>query len=126
MKGQDLIEQYPKAISVVRSLIISRLKEEVAGSDSGITDEFISMIFNQEDKLLINMIDNSPHSLFEIFDINSIYISIIVRRTKDNNVLFNYKIIPRDKKNSSCSSKDRRIIESYAIEDAFEMLENSL
>lgn len=127
MKGQDLMEQYPKATIVVKGFIIDKIKKGLKlTSGSDIDDIFLDGMIEHADSLLINMIENSPHSLFEVFDSSSIYISIIVRHIKDNEVLFNYRIVPRDKKNSSRSSKDRMTIESYAIEDAFEMLDNIL
>ena len=126
MQGQELIEAYLKATGVIKDCLISKIKKEFSLSNNEIESQFIDdIVINQIDGMLINMIENSPHSLFEMFDDNGIYISIIVRRNKDG-VLFNYRIVPRDKNNSSRSSKDRKTIEYYAIEDAFETLNNTL
>lgn len=124
MKGQELIEAYPKAVGVIKDCIINKMRKDF--SELGIDDKmFLVDTINRIDNLLINMIESSPHSLFEIFDDNGIYISIIVRNNKSG-ILFNYRIVPRDKKNSSRSSNDRKTIEYYAIEDAFETLNNML
>ena len=124
MKGQELIETYPKATGIVKDCIINKIRKDFSELD--IDDKmFLTNTINRVDSLLINMIENSPHSLFETFDDNGIYISIVVRSSKDG-VLFNYRIVPRDKTNSSRSSKDRKTIEYYAIEDAFEILNNTL
>lgn len=126
MEGQVLVETYPKAASIIKDSIINNIKKSMRINDDQLGRDFIKdIIDNQIDGLLINMIENSPHSLFDIFDNNNIYISIVVRNNK-NGVLFNYRIVPRDKKNSSRSSKDRKTIEYYAIEDAFETLNNQL
>lgn len=126
MEGQVLVETYPKAASIIKDSIINNIKKSMRINDDQLGRDFIKdIIDNQIDGLLINMIENSPHSLFDIFDNNNIYISIVVRNNK-NGVLFNYRIVPRDKKNSSRSSKDRKTIEGYAIEDAFETLNNQL
>jgi predicted nucleic acid-binding Zn ribbon protein len=126
MEGQVLVETYPKAASIIKDSIINNIKKSMRINDDQLGRDFIKdIIDNQIDGLLIDMIENSPHSLFDIFDNNNIYIYIVVRNNK-NGVLFNYRIVPRDKKNSSRSSKDRKTIEYYAIEDAFETLNNQL
>lgn len=125
MKGKELVEAYPKAASLAKDWLINNIRSIQKERDD-VPDVFVDSMIGIIDDTLIRYIDNTPHSLFEMFDDSSIHISIIVRGTKSNRVTFNYRIIPRDKKDVSKSSDDRKTIERYAIEDAFETLNNML
>lgn len=125
MKGKELVEAYPKAASLAKDWLINNIKLIQKERDD-VPDEFVTSMIGIVDDTLIRYIDNNPHSLFEMFDDSSIHISIIVRSLKDEKVSFNYRIIPRDKKDASRSSDDRKTIERYAVEDAFELLNNML
>ena len=120
MNGTTITELYPEAVSIAKGWFINKLSEL-----PDVSEEFIESFKNNVENVIINMIDNSPHSLFEMFDSYSIHISIIVRQLAGK-IRFNYRILPRDKKNASKTSNDRMTIERYAVEDAFEMLNERL
>ena len=126
MKGLELILKYPLAGKIVKEWFFKSMLESF--KDETVPDEFKEFMLEQgiEDDKIGTLIDVNPRMLFDVFDDNEIYIQIAVNR--DSNLYFQYKINDflignffRDLK-----YKTRKEAELFAIEAAFEMLEERL
>lgn len=124
MQIRELLQEYPKATEVVREWFINKMKE----SGDNIPEDFVEQISEKIDGMIESTIENSPHSLFEIFDNYEIYIKIdIAGNNIDNNMIFTYTILPKDKDNTVLySSKIRKEAEGAAVKDAFKLLNEKL
>ena len=126
MKGLDLLEKYPVSTEIIRAWFMERMIESL--QDENVPDEFKDFMREQgvQNDKLGTMIDVNPRMLLDVFDDNEIYIQIGVNR--DSNLYFQYKINDflighffRDLK-----YKTRKEAELFAVEAAFEMLEERL
>jgi hypothetical protein len=62
----------------------------------------------------------------DVFDVNGVYIEILLKMD-DGNVLFGWRILPRDEDFIDIQwSGDRKEVERYAIADAFKLLNDKL
>jgi hypothetical protein len=122
MKGIELLEKYTASAIVIRAWFLEKMIESLQTSD--VPDDFKDMMREtgiEDDKLAI-MIDANPRMLFDVFDENDISINII--RTNNSNEEWDWELIPGPQENSVC--KSRKEAELFAIEAAFEILENKL
>ena len=126
MTGLELIKKYPLAAKVIKDWFLTQMIESL--NNESIDEEFKNFMREQgvEDDKMGTLIELNPRMLFDVFDDNEIYIQIGVNR--DSNLYFQYKINDflignffRDLK-----YKTRKEAELFAIEAAFEILENKL
>jgi len=125
MKGIDLLQKHTASAVVIRAWFLEKMIESLQTAD--VPDEFKDMMREtgiEDDKLAI-MIDANPRMLLDVFDENHILIEIF-RPLNEGSIYpsnyFSYKIgnISPDIK------KTRKEAELFAIEAAFEILENKL
>ena len=120
MKGIDLLEKNPLSTEVVRAWFMQKMIESVRGADE-VPEDFKNFMLEQgieNDKMAI-MIDSNPRMLFDVFDAND----IIIETSLYPNGEFTIKI---GNEATTNSWKTRIEAEMFAIEAAFEMLENKL
>ena len=120
MKAIELLEKYPLTTEVVRDWIITKMMESV-NEDSDVPEDFKKFMIDQgvpNDRLCV-FIDANPRSLFDVFDENDLFIEIFMYP----DVTFTCKI---GNEATTNSWKTRKEAEMFAIEAAFEMLENKL
>jgi UPF0288 family protein (methanogenesis marker protein 3) len=120
MKGLELLETYPLSAEVVRASFMQKMIQSVKGDDE-VPEDFKNFMIEQgieNDKMAI-MIDANPRMLFDVFDENDIVIETLLYPSKE----FTIKIGDQATTNSW---KTRKEAELFAIDAAFEMLENQL
>ena len=119
MKGLELLENYPYAAVVVRAWFLERMIESL--EDENVPDDFKNFMREQgidNDKLGV-MIDANPRMLFDVFDENDV---IIIIKYHDN-FGFTWAVEEAD---DQSFYKTRKEAEAFAIEVAFDILENQL
>jgi hypothetical protein len=120
METLKLLEKYPLSTEVVREWFINKMVESVKGDDT-VPEDFKNYMLEQgipNDKLCI-FIDSSPRSLFDAFDENNV---IIIIKYHDN-FGFTWAVEEAD---DQSFYKTRKESEIFAIEAAFEILEQQL
>lgn len=120
MKAIELLEKYPLATEVVRDWFIRKMMESV-NNDNDVPEDFKKFMIDEgipNDRLCI-FIDANPRSLFDVFDENNLFIEIFMFP----DVTFTCKI---NNGATTNSWKTRKEAETFAIEAAFEMLEEKL
>jgi hypothetical protein len=119
MSGLELLLKYPLSGKIVSDWVMSQMLESF--KDESVPDDFKNYMLEQgvdNDKLAV-MIDAQPRSLFDVFDANDIIIQILLEKDET----FSYKIFSVIATNYW---KTRKEAEMFAIEAAFEILENKL
>ena len=119
MKGLELIQNYPAAGKVVKEWFFKSMLESF--KDDSVPDEFKEFMLEQgiEDDKIGTLIDINPRMLLDVFDDNKIFIEILIYPNEE----FTCKI---GNQATTQSWKTRKEAELYAIEAAFEILENKL
>ena len=119
MKGIELLETYPKAAVVIKEFYYGKMIESLK-EDNDIPEEFKDMVKAQQfdNEYVATFIDNNPRFLFDVFDVNGIFIQINV------SPMFSYFINEGDVVGGSWET--RKEAEASAIEQAFEILNNKL
>jgi hypothetical protein len=119
MKGLELLKKYPLSAKVVKDWFMEKMIESL--NDDTITKEFREFMLEQsidDDKLAI-MIDANPRMLLDVYDNNKVFIEIIIYPNEE----FTCKI---GNQATTQSWKTRKEAELFAIESAFEILEENL
>jgi hypothetical protein len=119
MNGLELLENHPHTAVVVRAWFLEQMIESL--KDENVPDDFKNFMRDQgieNDKLAV-MIDVNPRMLFDVFDENE----IVIETSLYPNGEFTIKIGNQATTNSW---KTRKEAELFAIDAAFEMLENKL
>lgn len=119
MKGLELIEKYPAAGKVIKEWFFKSMLESF--KDDSVPDEFKEFMLEQgiEDDKIGTLIDVNPRMLFDVFDDNDIVIENSLYPSGE----FTIKI---GNQATTQSWKKRKEAELFAIEAAFEILENKL
>lgn len=120
MKAIELLEKHPLSTELVRNWFMQKMIESVKG-DNEVPEDFKNFMLEQgieNDKIAI-MIDGNPRILFDVFDAND----IIIETSLYPNGEFTIKIGNQATTNSW---KERRDAELFAIDAAFDILENKL
>jgi hypothetical protein len=122
MKGLELIVKYPLAGKIVKEWFFKSMLESF--KDDSVPDEFKEFMLEQgiEDDKIGTLIDINPRMLFDVFDDNDI--SINIKRGSNKIVEWDWNIMESYGEHSVCRS--RKEAEAFAIEAAFEILENKL
>jgi hypothetical protein len=119
MKGIDLLQKHTASAVVIRAWFLEKMIESLQTSD--VPDDFKNMMREtgiEDDKLAI-MIDANPRMLLDVFDDND----IIIENSLYPDGTFTIKI---GNQATTKSWKTRKEAEAFAIEAAFEILENKL
>jgi len=119
MKGIDLLQKHTASAVVIRAWFLEKMIESLQTSD--VPDDFKNMMREtgiEDDKLAI-MIDANPRMLLDVFDDND----IIIENSLYPDGTFTIKI---GNQATTQSWKTRKESELFAIEAAFEILENKL
>ena len=119
MKGIELLEKYPESAKIIRAWFLEKMIESLQTAD--VPDEFKDMMREtgiEDDKLSI-MIDSNPRMLLDVFDDND----IVIENSLYPNGTFTIKI---GNQATTQSWKTRKESELFAIDAAFEILENKL
>ena len=119
MKGLELIEKYPLAGKVVKEWFFKSMLESF--KDDSVPDEFKEFMLEQgiEDDKIGTLIDVNPRMLLDVFDENE----IVIENSLYPDGTFTIKI---GNQATTQSWKKRKEAELFAIEAAFEILENKL
>lgn len=119
MSGLELLEKHPYATEVIRTWFLEKMIESL--NDQSVPDEFKDFMRGQgiDNERLSTMIDANPRMLFDVFDENDLFIEIFMYP----DVTFTCKI---GNEATTNSWKTRKEAEMFAIEAAFEILENKL
>ena len=119
MKGLELILKYPLAGKVVKEWFFKSMLESF--KDETVPDEFKEFMLEQgiEDDKIGILIDVNPRMLLDVYDDNKIFIEIIIYPNEE----FTCKV---GNQATTQSWKTRKGAELFAIEAAFEMLEERL
>jgi len=119
MKGLELIVKYPLAGKIVKEWFFKSMLESF--KDDSVPDEFKEYMLEQgiEDDKIGILIDVNPRMLLDVYDDNKIFIEIIIYPNEE----FTCKI---GNQATTQSWKTRKEAELFAVEAAFEILENKL
>ena len=119
MKGLELIEKYPLAGNMIKEWFMKSMLESF--KDETVPDEFKQFMLEQgiEDDKVGTLIDVNPRMLLDVYDDNKIFIEILIYPNEE----FTCKI---GNQGTTNSWKTRKEAELFAIEAAFEILENKL
>jgi hypothetical protein len=120
MKGLELIEKYPAAGKVVKEWFFKSMLESF--KDETVPDEFKEFMLEQgiEDDKIGTLIDINPRMLLDVFDENEIFIGTNVTQKDAFHCTINNSLSPGG------THYTRKEAELFAIEAAFEILENKL
>jgi hypothetical protein len=120
MNGLEFLEKYPLSAEVVREWFMKKMIESVKG-DNEVPEDFKNFMLEQgiDNNKISIMIDGNPRILFDVFDKHN----IIIETSLYPNGEFTIKIGNHATTNSW---KTRKEAEIFAIEAAFDILENQL
>ena len=115
----EFLEKYPLATEVVKDWFHQLMIQSFR--DPEIAEEFKEFVQEQGmelDKLAV-LIDSNPRMLFDVFDKNDIVIETLLYPSKEFTVIIGRQA-------TTNSWKTRKEAEHFAVEAAFEILENKL
>jgi len=123
----ELLTKYPNASEVVKEFYLKVFLNSL--EKDGVPEEFKEMAAKMgiTDDMITNIIEESPRSLFDVFDDNHIYINVttdIYENGIEDEVLFKYSIDNVAVSNSEFDT--RKEADKEAVEHAFELLEERL
>jgi len=124
MKGITLLEKYPASAEVIKAWFLEKMIESF--KDENVPSEFKEYMREQgiDNDKVGTLIDVNPRNLFDVFDDNEIFIFSHYMDIQDNVEFFHTF------RNIDCNPvklfKTRKESELYAIEKAFDLLENKL
>lgn len=119
MSGLELLEKHPRSGEVIRAWFLKQMFESF--NDKDVPDEFKDFMREQgvENDKVGKMIDINPRMLLDVFDEND----VVIETSLYPNGEFTIKIGNQATTNSW---KTRKEAELFAIEVAFDILENKL
>ena len=119
MTGIELLEKHPLSATLIREWFLEKMLESLQTND--ISEEFKEMMREAgvENDKIATLIDINPRMLLDVFDGNLIFIEIFLY--PDNT--FTCKI---GKQGTTESWKTRKEAELFAIDIAFDILEEGL
>lgn len=119
MKMLELLEKYPNATNCIREWMFNKMIESL--DDESVPEEFKKTLMLEAvtNERLAIIIDVQPRTLFDVFDENNV---IVIIKYHDN-FGFTWAV---EEANEQPFYKTRKEAELFAIETAFEILENKL
>jgi hypothetical protein len=128
MTGLELIKKYPLAAKVIKDWFLTQMIESL--KNESIDEEFKNFMREQgvEDDKMGTLIELNPRMLFDVFDENGLYIHIVpISPMKGKmNYLIGIDTLESLDDTPSTQYSTRKEAELFAIEAAFEILENKL
>lgn len=123
MRTVELLNKYPLTTEVIREWFFNEMVKSIEIAKD-VPEEFKQAMIQEgvTNERLAILIDAQPRTLFDVFDENDICINI--ERSANKIVEWSWEISPGHTENSVC--KSRKEAELFAIEAAFEILENIL
>ena len=120
MKGLELLEKYPLAANVIKEWFLKSMIESF--KDESVPEEFKNFMIEQgiEEEKVGTLIDINPRMLLDVFDENEIFIGTHVTQKDAFHCTINNLLSPGG------THYTRKEAELFAIEAAFEILENKL
>jgi len=116
MTTQELILTHPKSVEVVKKWIQNQMIEAFSG------DSFTLDLSPIEDEYLITIIEKGPRALFDVFDDNNLFISIM--RNTHNKFTYQLGTPSAFKEGKNCET--RKEAENKSVIEAFKILEEQL
>jgi len=119
MEGLELLEKYPLAAKVVKDWFMEQMLESF--KDETVPEGFKQYMLEQgvENDKVAKMIDANPRMLLDVFDENGIVIETLLYPSKEFTVIIG-------RQPTTNFWKTRKEAELFAIEAAFEILEEQL
>jgi hypothetical protein len=119
MKGITLLEKYPVSAELIKAWFLEKMIESF--KDENVPSEFKDFMREQgiDNDKVGTLIDVNPRNLFDVFDDNDIVIETLLYPSKEFTVIIGRQA-------TTNSWKTRKEAELFAIEAAFEILENKL
>ena len=119
MKGLELLQKYPLTNNVIKDWFMKSMIESF--KDESVPEEFKQYMLEQgiEEEKVGTLIDVNPRMLLDVFDDNKIFIEVFLYPDDT----FTCKI---GNQATTQSWKTRKETELFAVESAFEILENKL
>jgi hypothetical protein len=119
MKTNELLEKHPLTTEVIRTWFFEEMVKSFA--DEAVPEEFKEMMKQEgvTNERLAILIDAQPRTLFDVFDANNIIIETLLYPSGE----FTIKI---GNEATTNSWKTRKEAELFAIEAAFDLLEEKL
>jgi hypothetical protein len=119
MKGLEILQKYPHSADVVRKWLFDKMMESM--QDDSVPEDFKQAMMNEAvtNVRLAVFIDTNPRMLFDVFDENDV---IIIIKYHDN-FGFTWAVEEAD---DQSFYKTRKEAELFAIDAAFDILENKL
>jgi hypothetical protein len=118
----ELLKKYPEAAKEVKSYYLELMLESL--NNESLPEDFKDHVRAQgiDDEKIAKIAEGSPRNLFDVFDVNGIFIEISVSHND-----FSYKIYPRDQNFLDVIwYHTRKEAEEIAIKDAFQLLNEKL
>jgi hypothetical protein len=119
MKGITLLEKYPVSAELIKAWFLEKMIESF--KDENVPSEFKDFMREQgiDNDKVGTLIDVNPRNLFDVFDEHDIVIETLLYPSKEFTVIIGRQA-------TTNSWKTRKEAELFAIEAAFEILENKL
>ena len=119
MTGIELLEKYPLSAKIIKDWFLGQMIESL--KKETIDEEFKTFMREQgiDDDKMGTLIDVNPRMLLDVYDDNKIFIEILIYPNEE----FTCKI---GNQGTTHSWKTRKEAELFAVEAAFEILENKL
>lgn len=123
MLGIEMLEKYPLSAKVIKEWLMEIMLESF--KDETVPEDFKEMLKEQgiENDKVSSLINSNPRFLFDIFDKYDIIIETTIYSNKDLTKEFSIKI---GNQATTRSWKTRKESDLWAIEAAFDILENKL
>jgi hypothetical protein len=125
MKGIELLEKYPASAGLVRAWFLNQMIESF--KDETVPDGFKDFMREQgvENDKVGTLIDVNPRMLLDVFDENDVIIQIIP--IKEDNIKYLSRVDEFETPyNFTRPYFTRKEAELFAVEAAFDILENKL
>ena len=127
MTAKEILENYPKAANEASRYFYEKLVNSLVDAD--VSEEYKEFIKSQEmgNEFMTNVIDTNPRAFFDVFDSHDIFIQTHIKWEGDD-ATFGWTIERAgiDTIGSSNNYPYRDIAERFAIEKAFDYLNNQL
>lgn len=122
MNTLELFQSYPKAAKAIKEWFLQRMLSTI--DDEKVPEDFKNVVREMGiDEEMIAELLSSPRSMYDVFDGNGLYISILVNLEGE----FAYKLIPRDINFDDVTwYSSREEAEEAAVRDGIQILNDNL
>lgn len=120
----ELLETYPKAAVKVRGWFLDKMLDSL--KDDKVPEDFKEYVRQQgiDNEHVAKILGVNPRALFDVFDLNQMYIKIDIFIKEDGTAKFNWSVNAVEGGTSFYSS--RMEAEKDAVAKAFQMLNDKL